>query len=219
MNDHEELQRIYIQLENDYDDLYKELNKTHSHTHTLNQELEELKDRNSTNLGVIESLERKIDFLAIAKPARDACVNTDEDMEYLTSKKQHEIEEFYERKFQVLNSEISELKQKREQVESKVFELSKSLEANATENLILQSDNKNFQTEVAMNKDKIQLQFMQLNQMTDKVKSLETLNEKLEDEKAQLYEQLHMLLMQNQEMLTQTLANKDMYHEETKAHL
>ena len=48
---------------------------------------------------------------------------------------------------------------------------------------------------------------------------MEVLNEKLEDEKAQLFEQLHLLLQQNQEILTQTLTNKDLYHEETKAYM
>lgn len=48
---------------------------------------------------------------------------------------------------------------------------------------------------------------------------METLNEKLEDERTQLFEQLHLLLQQNQEMLTQSLQNKDVYHEETKAYM
>jgi hypothetical protein len=48
---------------------------------------------------------------------------------------------------------------------------------------------------------------------------LETLNEKLEEEKSQLFEQLHLMLQQNQEILTQTLNTKDMFHEETKAYL
>lgn len=51
------------------------------------------------------------------------------------------------------------------------------------------------------------------------VKTYETLNEKLEDEKSQLFEQLHLLLQQNQEILIQTLNSKDMYHEETKSYL
>ena len=59
--------------------------------------------------------------------------------------------------FQQLNIEISELKQKREQVESKVFELSKNLEMNADENLTLKNENKNLQLDVAKNKDKIQM--------------------------------------------------------------
>ncbi len=45
------------------------------------------------------------------------------------------------------------------------------------------------------------------------------MNEKLDDEKSQLFEQLHLLLQQNQEILTQTLTNKDLYHEETKSYL
>ncbi len=48
---------------------------------------------------------------------------------------------------------------------------------------------------------------------------MEILNEKLEDEKSQLFDQLHILLQQNQEILTQTLTNKDLFHEETKSYL
>jgi hypothetical protein len=47
-------------------------------------------------------------------------------------------------------------------------------------------------------------------------KSLEISNEKLEDEKSQLYEQLHILLQQNQELLTQALTSKDVYFEQNK---
>ena len=213
------MQKIYIQLENDCDDLYKELNNRHTHVNSLNQELDELKGKHIANLLAIEKLEEKCEILSTPKYLKDFSANTDEDIEYLTNKRQREIEEFYEQKFQQLNNEISELKQKREQVESKVFELSKNLEANADENAVLKGENKNFQLEISMNKDKIQLQCMQLNQMTDKVKSFETLNEKLEDEKAQLYEQLHMLLHQNQELLSETLVSKDMYHEESKSYL
>ena len=219
LNDHEELQKIYIQLENDYDDLYQELNKRNTHVNNLNKDLDEIKSKHLSNLLVIEKLEEKVDVLSEPKDSNDVCVNTEEDIEYLTNKKQREIEEFYEQKFQQLNSEISELKLKREQVETKVSELSRNLAANCDENALLKTENKNAQLEISMNKDKIQMQFIQLNQMTDKVKSLETLNEKLEDEKAQLYEQLHLLLQQNQEILTQTLASKDLYHEETKAYL
>jgi chromosome segregation ATPase len=199
--------------------LYQELNKRNTHVNNLNKDLDEIKSKHLSNLLVIEKLEEKVDVLSEPKDSNDVCVNTEEDIEYLSNKKQREIEEFYEQKFQQLNNEISELKLKREQVETKVSELSKNLAANSDENVLLKTENRNFQLEISMNKDKIQMQFIQLNQMTDKVKSLETLNEKLEDEKAQLYEQLHLLLQQNQEILTQTLTSKDLYHEETKAYL
>jgi hypothetical protein len=47
-------------------------------------------------------------------------------------------------------------------------------------------------------------------------KALEISNEKLEDEKSQLYEQLHILVQQNHELLTQALASKDVYFEQNK---
>jgi hypothetical protein len=48
---------------------------------------------------------------------------------------------------------------------------------------------------------------------------LENSNEKLEDEKGQLFEQLNILLQQNQELLTQALNSKDSYHEQTKNYM
>ena len=220
LNDHEQLQKIYIQLETDYDELYKELNKRHSLVNSLNHDMEDLKDKYATSMQSVDSLEKKIEILTSRDNVRDTCVNTDDNMtDYMSSKKQAEIEKFYEMKFQQLNNEISELKQKREQVESKVFELSKTLEMNTDENISLKKENANLHVDISKNKDKIQMQFMQLTQLSDKTKSLETMNDKLEDEKSQLYEQLHLLLQQNQEILTQTLASKDMYHEETKAYM
>jgi succinate dehydrogenase flavin-adding protein (antitoxin of CptAB toxin-antitoxin module) len=104
-------------------------------------------------------------------------------------------------------------------MELKMLELSRSLEVNSNENLALKSETKQLHVEISMNKDKIQMQCMQLTQLTEKIKSLETIKEKLEDEKSQLYEQIHLLLQQNQELLTQLMANKDMHNEETKSYL
>jgi len=61
--------------------------------------------------------------------------------------------------------------------------------------------------------------FVELNQARGRLSGMEVVNEKLEVEKAQLFEQLHMLLQQNAEILTQTLTNKDLYHEESKAYM
>lgn len=227
LNDHEQLQKIYIQLESDYDDLYKELNKRHTQINDLNEDCEELRDKYALSLEDIGRLEAQNETLSKAKKdLKEASSNTlctqEHDLELLSQahkKKQQEIENFYEIKFEKLNSEISDCKLKRQQMELKMLELSKSLESNSNENLTLKSETKQLQMEITMNKDKIQMQFMQLTQMTDKVKSLETTNEKLQDEKSQLYEQIRMLLQQNQDLLTQLMANKDMHNEETKSYL
>jgi len=112
------------------------------------------------------------------------------------------------------------------------------------ENNNLKTDNKNIHNEFSKQQEKIQHQLMQTNQLNEKIQvnclfnlinffihilkplsfnkkkqKLEALNEKLEDERSQLFEQLHLLLQQNQEMLTQSLQNKDVYHEETKAYI
>ena len=48
---------------------------------------------------------------------------------------------------------------------------------------------------------------------------LEQQTERTEEEKSQLIEQLHNLVQQNQNVLTQALSNKDLFHEEARGYL
>ncbi|CAF4605122.1 unnamed protein product, partial [Rotaria sp. Silwood2] len=48
---------------------------------------------------------------------------------------------------------------------------------------------------------------------------LEQQTERTEEEKSQLIEQLHNLVQQNQNVLTQALSNKDLFHEEARSYL
>ncbi len=50
-------------------------------------------------------------------------------------------------------------------------------------------------------------------------KFLEQQTERTEEEKSQLIEQLHNLVQQNQNVLTQALSNKDIFHEEARGYL
>jgi hypothetical protein len=68
-------------------------------------------------------------------------------------------------------------------------------------------------------KENLQLLQFKLIQIQEKCQSLENSNEKLEDEKGQLFEQLNILLQQNQELLTQALNSKDSFHEQTKNYM
>ena len=100
-----------------------------------------------------------------------------------------------------------------------MLELTKSLETVSGENGALRSENKAIEIELTKHQERVHVQLVQLTQCNERVRALESLNDKLEDEKTQLFEQLHLLLQQNQEILTQTLNSKDIYHEETKAYL
>jgi hypothetical protein len=51
------------------------------------------------------------------------------------------------------------------------------------------------------------------------LKFLEQQTERTEEEKGQLIEQLHNLVQQNQNVLTQALSNKDLFHEEARGYL
>lgn len=81
------------------------------------------------------------------------------------------------------------------------------------------TENSRLLVDVAAKKENLQLLQFKLIQIQEKCQSLETTNEKLEDEKAQLFEQLHLLLQQNQELLMQALSSKDSYHEQTKSYM
>lgn len=50
-------------------------------------------------------------------------------------------------------------------------------------------------------------------------KFLEQQTERTEEEKSQLIDQLHNLVQQNQNVLTQALSNKDLFHEEARGYL
>jgi hypothetical protein len=214
LSDHEQLQKIYVQLETDYDELYVELNKKHLLINGLNSDLDELKEKNLQFTQKYYETEQELTKFK-SRLFNDACVITDEN----ESSKKLELERIYELKFSQLNDEIKQLQMKRELVETRIGEMNRNLEVKTTENSQLRSENKAIEIELTKHQEKVQIQLLQLSQLNEKIHSLEIQNEKLEDEKSQLFEQLHLLLQQNQEILTQTLNSKDMYHEETKAYL
>jgi hypothetical protein len=214
--DHEQLQKIYLQMELDYEELYGELSKTHSEMNGVQVELDETKEKYRQSVNAIDSLEQRLSVFE-SRRFSDVSVNTTETLDDLIERKQ--LEQFYEHKFNELNNEINELARKRDTAESKVIALSKDLDLVKAENVTLKDENKKWGLDLVKFKEQTQIQSMQLTQLSEKIHTLETLNEKLEDEKSQLFEQLHLMLQQNQEILTQTLNNKDMYHEETKAYL
>ena len=80
-------------------------------------------------------------------------------------------------------------------------------------------ENAKLLADIAAKKENLQLLQFKLIQIQEKCQTLESANEKLEDEKSQLFEQLHLLLQQNQELLTQALNSKDSYHEQTKSYM
>ncbi len=83
----------------------------------------------------------------------------------------------------------------------------------------LKLENSKLIIDLGTKKENLQLLQFKLLQIQEKCRSLENSNEKLEDEKGQLFEQLNILLQQNQELLTQALNSKDSYHEQTKSYM
>jgi hypothetical protein len=107
--DHEQLQKIYLQMELDYEELYGELTRTHAEMNSLQIELDETREKNRVGRETVESLEQRLSVFE-SRRFSDVCVNTTETLDDLIEKKQ--LEQFYERKFNELNSEISELAHK-----------------------------------------------------------------------------------------------------------
>ena len=60
LNDHEQLQKLYLQLEAEYDDLYAELSKKHSAINGLNAEIDEVNSKYMASLDMIDSLETSL---------------------------------------------------------------------------------------------------------------------------------------------------------------
>ncbi|CAF0824667.1 unnamed protein product, partial [Brachionus calyciflorus] len=104
-------------------------------------------------------------------------------------------------------------------LEEKIKKLNQEIQILDQNSLTLDKQIQDQRIENSKQKDQNNLLQIQLGQLGDKLRVYESLNDKLEEEKTQLFEQLHILVQQNQEILVQTLNSKDMYHEETKAYL
>lgn len=213
LNDHEQLQKLYLTLESDYDELYNELTKKNSMINGLNSDFDELNMKYTASLDMIDNLETKLRTFT-ERDVNDMSTETEK-----TGDTEAKLDNFYQEKLKILNTEISELNQKQIESESQMKSLNESLKISSTELTGLKSSEQHLNAELVKQQESFKVQFMQMNQLNGKIQAMEILNEKLEDEKAQLFEQLHILLQQNQEILTQTLTDKDLYHEETKAYM
>lgn len=187
--DHENLQKIYLQLESDYEEIYSELSEKHSIIKSLQSNLDETNDKLK---------------LFTEKQFSEKTASTDD---LVDAEKQN-----FELKIGKLNLEISALNQNGKFLEQQLDNVRKSLDSANSDNVLLRTD-------LGKQKDQNNKLEIQLDQINDKLRVYETVKEKLEEEKTQLFEQLHILVQQNQELLVQLLNSKDMFHEETKAYL
>ncbi|RNA44686.1 girdin-like isoform X2 [Brachionus plicatilis] len=187
--DHENLQKIYLQLESDYEEIYSELSKKHSIISSLQSNLHDTNDK----------LKMYTD-----KKFSEKASSTDDLIDMQKQGLEFEINK--------LNQEISALNQNAKYSEQQLDNVRKNMDSANSENATLRTD-------LAKQKDQNNKLEIQLDQMSDKVRVYESLKDKLEEEKTQLFEQLHFLVQQNQELLVQLLNSKDMFHEETKAYL
>ncbi len=188
-SDHEELQKLYVQLESEYDQVCSEVGKKHATINCLGSDFDELNVKYMASLDMIDEMEK---HMKGKKMVEMACETAESGVDW-------------DRKLQELEKEIVELKEKRDMADVRLKEAITGFEQGVGENERLAGKCDNL--------------FIELNQTKGRLSGLELINEKLEMEKAQLFEQLHILLQQNAEILTQTLANKDLYHEESKAYI
>lgn len=114
LNDHDELQKMYLQIESDYEEIHAESSQKHSEVNRLNIELNELKEKYVTSREQLNKTEAKLKALATRKYVENG-VNTIETESGCNGQKyrsRDEMEHFYESKFNELNCEISQLKEK-----------------------------------------------------------------------------------------------------------
>lgn len=187
--DHENLQKIYLQLESDYEEIYSELSKKHSIINDLQSSLD---DSNS-----------KLK-LYTEKQYNEKMTSTDDLVDY--------EKQTFELKLNKLNQDILVLNQNGKFLEQQLENMRKNVDSVNSENVALKND-------LGKQKDQNNKLEIQIDQISEKLRVYESLKEKLEEEKTQLFEQLHILVQQNQELLVQLLNSKDMFHEETKAYL
>lgn len=108
LTDHEELQKILLQLESDYDHMYGELSRKHMAMNELDVEMGELKEKYRATLDTLNNTELKLNTYT-SRSFADSAVNTLDSESYLS---REELEKFYEMKFNELNGEINQLKDK-----------------------------------------------------------------------------------------------------------
>ena len=78
LNDHEQLQRLYLQLEADYDELYGEVGKRQATVAGLTHDLDELHMKYAASLDMIDGLEQGLDKALESKAGVSVGCETEE---------------------------------------------------------------------------------------------------------------------------------------------
>ncbi|CAF2969885.1 unnamed protein product [Rotaria sp. Silwood2] len=197
INDHDQLQKLYTKLENEFDTTLNQLTEQRTTNRMLTKECKYLQIELDTIVKEKQNLLNRITYLLKQIHQYETKLSEQKpfDEQYLLLQKQYQI------RTDDLQDTLNLNENLKQQLDEIKLELSKSRSDLAT----IQMKYTNINAEYA--------------NLITKYEFLEQQTERTEEEKSQLIEQLHNLVQQNQNVLTQALSNKDLFHEEARSYL
>ncbi|CAF3286345.1 unnamed protein product [Rotaria socialis] len=197
INDHDQLQKLYTKLENEFDTTINQLTDQRTTNRMLTKECKYLQIELDTIVKEKQNLLNRISYLLKQLHQYESKLADQKplDEQYVLLQQQ------YQSRTDDLQDTMNMNQNLKQQLDETKLELSKSRSDLAT----------------------IQMKYTSINaeytNLIMRYEFLEQQTERAEEEKSQLIEQLHNLVLQNQNVLTQALSNKDLFHEEARGYL
>lgn len=197
INDHDQLQKLYTKLENEFDTTLNQLTEQRTNNRMLAKECKYLQVELDTIVKEKQNLLNRINYFLNQIHQYE--------MKLAEQKPLDEQYNLLQKQYQLQNEDYQELIHQNENVKQQYDEIKLELSK-------LRSELANIQ----MKYTNVNAEYVNL---INKYEFLEQQSERTEEEKSQLIEQLHNLVQQNQNVLAQALSNKDLFHEEARGYL
>ncbi|KAG7164113.1 Girdin-like 1 [Homarus americanus] len=201
VSDHEALQRLHQQLTREYDNLVLEHNSLKSAHKTLKHEQKEMKDRQS-NMSANED-----ELLKLREALEDEMTKLKTDSTSLANLRSEHSR---------LKDDFRSLFSANEKLRTEYKSLQGDYKTIKTENNTVKLRLTELRGELNDARDQMAALDVEVSKLTNKCQVLQTLNMTLEEDRRSLMSQVSLLLTQYHDLLTQTLEDKQHFHQEEK---
>ncbi|KAK8405973.1 hypothetical protein O3P69_006998 [Scylla paramamosain] len=201
VSDHEALQRLHQQLTREYDSLIKEHNHLKSEHKTLRLEHKELKEQQST-MSASED-----DLLKLREVLESEMTKLKSDSTTLANLRSEHSR---------LKDDFRSLFSANEKLRTEYKSLQGDYKSIKTENNTVKLRLTELSGELNEARDQMAALDVEVSKLTNKCQVLQTLNLTLEEDRRSLMSQVSLLLTQYHDLLTQTLEDKQHFHQEEK---
>nr|XP_045601739.1 girdin-like isoform X2 [Procambarus clarkii] len=201
VSDHEALQRLHQQLTREYDSLILEHNNLKTTHRSLKQEQKELKERQS-NMSASED-----ELLKLREALEDEMSKLKVDSTSLANLRSEHSR---------LKDDFRSLFSANEKLRTEYKSLQSDYKAVKTENNTVKLRLTELRGELNDARDQMAALDVEVSKLTNKCQVLQTLNITLEEDRRSLMSQVSLLLTQYHDLLTQTLEDKQHFHQEEK---